>query len=115
MQQEVGNFDFDKHYARGTGDIRFSTKDEENKIIFLEDKTVSDQINITTHVYTHRALNFTLAHYRFLPDDVNPNLILRFDCRQINDIMTFRMSETKREHWIVVACGDGYLRVFNAA
>jgi len=42
-------------------------------------------------------------------------LLLRFDVREINDIVTFRMGVDKREHWIVAACGDGYLRVFNVA
>jgi hypothetical protein len=55
------------------------------------------------------------VHYKYLAEDVNPNLIMRFDVRQINDIVTFRMSDTKREHYFIAACGDGYLRVFNAA
>jgi len=115
MQQEVGNFNFDKCYPKGSSDPRFNRQDQETTIVFEEDKTINDQINIITKAYSHRALNFILAHYKYLPDDVNPNLILRFDAREINDIVTFRMSETKREHWIVAACGDGYLRVFNAA
>ena len=61
------------------------------------------------------ALNFVIVHYKYLAEDVNPNLIMRFDVRQINDIVTFRMSDTKREHYFIAACGDGYLRVFNAA
>jgi hypothetical protein len=84
-------------------------------MIFEKDESEDDIVNITAKVYTHRALNFILAHYKHVSEDVNPNLILRFDARQINDIVTFRMSESKREHWIVAACGDGFLRVFNAA
>lgn len=44
---------------------------------------------------------------------MNPNMMMRFDIRTINDICTFRMGENKREHWVVAACGDGYLRVLN--
>ena len=71
---------------------------------------------MTTKVYSHRALSFIVSHYKFLPEDVNPFMILRFDVRIINDIITFRMNDaTKREHWIVAACNDGYLRVFSLA
>lgn len=48
-----------------------------------------------------------------MKDDVNPFLIFRFDCRQINDLVTFRVSQKKNEHWIVAACNDGYLKVFS--
>ena len=40
-------------------------------------------------------------------------MVLRFDCRQINDIATFRVGSGRREHWIIAACNDGYLRVFS--
>ncbi len=40
-------------------------------------------------------------------------MILRFDCRTINDIVTFRVGRDRKEHWIIVACNDGYLRVFS--
>ena len=40
-------------------------------------------------------------------------MMMRCDVRQINDIVTFRMGTEKREHWLVAACGDGYLRVVN--
>jgi len=46
-------------------------------------------------------------------DDINPYLIFRFDCRQINDLVTFRVNQNKKEHWIVAACNDGYLKVFS--
>lgn len=115
MQQEVGNFNFDKYYPKASADQRFYRQDMDVRAIFEEDKSLNDQVNIVAKAYTHRALNFILANYKYLPDDVNPNLILRFDEREINDIATFRMSDSKREHWIVAACGDGYLRVFNAA
>ena len=42
-------------------------------------------------------------------------MIFRFDVRQINDILTFRTGGDKREHLIVAACNDGYLRVFSLA
>ena len=46
-------------------------------------------------------------------------MILRFDVRTINEIVTFRVTgnkkDEKREHWIVAACNDGYLRVFSLA
>lgn len=115
MQQEVGNFDFDKYYPPGTGDIRFFKPEDTPTVILEKDESVQDMINITAKLYSHRALNFVIVHYKYLAEDVNPNLIMRFDVRQINDIVTFRMSDTKREHYFVAACGDGYLRVFNAA
>lgn len=111
----MGNFDFDKHYTPAYGEVRYFRTAEPAVIFQEENKTVNDMVSITAKVYTNRALNFILAHYKYLSEDVNPNLILRFDVRQINDIVSFRMSSTKREHWIVAACGDGYLRVFNAA
>jgi len=44
---------------------------------------------------------------------VNPYMVLRFDVRQINDLVTFRVGRDRKEHWIVAACNDGYLRVFS--
>ena len=40
-------------------------------------------------------------------------MILRFDVKGINDLVTFRVGQTRKEHWIVVACNDGYIRVFS--
>lgn len=40
-------------------------------------------------------------------------MILRFDCHLINDIVTIRVGTGRREHWIILACDDGYLRVFS--
>ena len=40
-------------------------------------------------------------------------MILRFDCRTINDIVTFRVGRDRKEHWIIAACNDGFLRVFS--
>ena len=40
-------------------------------------------------------------------------MVLRFDCKQINDLVTFRVGQDKKEHWIIAACNDGYLRVFS--
>lgn len=39
-------------------------------------------------------------------------MVLRFDCHMINDIVTFRVGQNRKEHWIVAACNDGFLRVF---
>lgn len=82
-------------------------------MIKYEERTVKDCIILSSRVYTHRALNLILAHYQFETSDVNPNMMMRFDTRTINDICTFRMGDSKREHWVVAACGDGYLRVLN--
>lgn len=40
-------------------------------------------------------------------------MVLRFDVRQINDLVTFRVGRERKEHWIIAACNDGYLRVFS--
>lgn len=82
-------------------------------LIRNEERTVKDCIILSSRVYTNRALNLILAHYQFDTTDVNPNMMMRFDTRTINDICTFRMGESRREHWVVAACGDGYLRVLN--
>lgn len=64
-------------------------------------------------VYSNRALNIAVAHYSKSYKDVNPYLIFRFDVRQINDLVTFRVGREKKAHWIVAACNDGYLKVFS--
>lgn len=43
--------------------------------------------------------------------EVNPYYLMRFDCRQINDILTFWPAQDL--NILVSACNDGYLRVFN--
>ena len=64
-------------------------------------------------VYTHRAFNYALGHFKWNVDEVNPFMILRFDVRTINDIVTFRVNRERKEHWIIAACNDGYVRVFS--
>ena len=46
-------------------------------------------------------------------EDVNPAMILRFDVRVINDVVTYRAGEDSRVHMIIVACNDGYVRCFH--
>lgn len=66
----------------------------------------------STHVFANRACNITLSYFKYGPD-INPYLIFRFDNRKINDLVTFRAGAEKQEHWIIAACNDGYLKVFN--
>ena len=40
-------------------------------------------------------------------------MILRFDVKVINDLVTFRVNRERKEHWIITACNDGYLRVYS--
>ena len=63
-------------------------------------------------IYTNRACNITISFFKHGPE-INPYLIFRFDCRQINDLVTFRSGENKREHLVIAACNDGYLKVFS--
>ena len=65
-----------------------------------------------TYIYSNRACNITVSFFKHGPE-INPYLIFRFDVRQINDLATFRVGPQKKEHWIVVACNDGYLKVFS--
>jgi hypothetical protein len=74
---------------------------------------LKDCISHTYYVYEHRALNVVLSYYALKQADINPIQIFRFDCRVINDIVTFRAGADKKEHCLVAACGDGYLRVFS--
>lgn len=64
-------------------------------------------------IYTHRCFNYIVGHYKHQAQDINPYMILRFDCRKINDLVTFRVGRDRKEHWIIAACNDGYLRVFS--
>ena len=64
-------------------------------------------------VFTHRAFNYIVSHFKYNVDEVNPFMILRFDVRTINDLVTFRVGSERKEHWVVAACNDGYLRVFS--
>lgn len=81
MQNEIGNFNFDKLYARGTGDVRFYHEGTRPEVVLKEERTLNNHINIVVNAYTNRALNFIVAHYQYMPEDVNPNLIIRFDVR----------------------------------
>ena len=78
-----------------------------------ESAEIHSYIQVTTDVMTNRALNFIVAHYKHQVSDINPYLIMRFDVRTINDIVTFRVGANRREHWIITACNDGYIRVFS--
>ncbi len=69
-------------------------------------------MNTSTLVYKNRALNAAIASYSGNFKEVNPYLIFKFDVRQINDIVTFRVGKDRSTHWIVAGCNDGYLKVF---
>ena len=118
MQKHVENFDFNLFYPKEfrTRQVALIALPEIGKnpsLIKSDERTVKDCINLSYKVYNHKALNLVLAHYIFETQDINPNMMMRFDTRIINDICTFRMGSNKREHWVVAACGDGYLRVLN--
>ena len=66
-----------------------------------------------TKVYTHRAFNFIVSHFKYQVSEVNPFMILKFDVRTINDLTTIRVNKDRKEHWVIAACNDGYVRVFS--
>ena len=111
MQQTVENFDFESFYPREfkTGKHLYECPAEGSNptVIKQDERTVKDCINMIYKVYSHRALNLIFAHYKFTSEDINPNMAMRFDVREIKDILTFRMGPEKKDHWIVAACGDG--------
>jgi hypothetical protein len=117
MQEHIETFDFEKFYPREflNGKVLYTVPEpgQNPTLIKEDDRIVRDCISSSYRVYSHRALNLIFAFYKFGEKDINPNMMLRFDVRTINDIVTFRMGSEKREHWMVAACGDGYLRVVN--
>lgn len=38
---------------------------------------------------------------------------MRFDCRQINDALCIRVGSKRQKHWVIMACNDGYVKVFS--
>ena len=56
----------------------------------------------------NRALSFISAYCA----RVNPQIIMRFDCRQINDVCNIRVGSSRQTHWMISACNDGYIKVF---
>ena len=74
---------------------------------------VKDCVSVTSKVYNHRAFNYIVGHFKHQPEEINPYMILRFDVKGINDLVTFRVGQSRKEHWIIVACNDGYIRVFS--
>jgi hypothetical protein len=101
MQQHVENFDFNFFYPKEfrTSQVALFALPEIGKnpsLIKSDERTVKDCINLSSKVYSHRALNLVLAHYIFDTVDINPNMMMRFDTRIVNDICTFRMGSQKR-------------------
>lgn len=117
MQESVENFSFDQFYPkefRAGKHLYHVPKEGENpKIISKDERTLKDCISRTYCIYEHRALNVVVSYFGVNPQDINPCQVFRFDCRVINDIITFRAGADKKNHYLVAACGDGYLRVFN--
>ena len=74
---------------------------------------VQECIAVQSFIYSHRCFNYIVGHYMHCVDEINPYMVLRFDCREINDLVTFRVGRDRKEHWIIAACNDGYLRVFS--
>lgn len=108
MQTMVENYDFNKHYKT----VRSTNETKGVRLLAHEQVNEPSILVQNTYVYNNRACNVTHAFHKGGPNHVNPYLIFRFDCRQINDLITFRRGEHKREHWILAACNDGYLKVF---
>lgn len=107
MQQSVENYDFNKHYLKTK-----ATRTDQAELIAHDQDVLHNSIIMNTFIYTNRALNITVSYFKHGPE-INPYLIFRFDVRQINDLTTFRVGATKKEHWIIAACNDGYLKVFS--
>lgn len=83
------------------------------RIIDQRFEEIKTCIAVQSKIYSHRCFNYIVGHYRHHVDSINPYMILRFDCRQINDLVTLRVGPDRKEHWIIAACNDGYLRVFS--
>jgi len=122
MQETVENFDFDEFYRKADNELnplKFPVmgNTQKHQQLYEHVELMHDScIQVTKHIDEHRALNLVCAFYLGTQDGaniVNPAMILRFDCRQINDLITYRSGKEQREHMLVVACNDGYMRVFS--
>lgn len=107
MQKAVENFDFDKYYT--TAEREHSTQ---VKVLHQEQQELHGCIQSSTLVYSNRALNISVAYASCSYTEIAPYLIFRFDVRQINDLVTFRVGKERKQHWIIAACNDGYTKVF---
>mmetsp|Transcript_24543 Transcript_24543/g.24139 ORF Transcript_24543/g.24139 Transcript_24543/m.24139 type:complete len:280 (+) Transcript_24543:805-1644(+) len=61
-------------------------------------------------IYNKRHLNFSIV---LTDQEINPNTIMKFDVRQINDVVSLRKSSDPKHCWLIFACHDGFLKVFS--
>lgn len=73
-----------------------------------------DHLRMKENVYNRKYLNYVATFYESLSGstpEVNPYYMLRFDCRSINDILTFYPNQDSL--LIAAACNDSYIRIFD--
>ena len=120
LQEPFEKFDFDSFYSKEQRQSNQAIPcdtllDDETEIKLISEKyeEFKECVLVSSKIFTHRAFNYVVGHFKHQPEEINPYMILKFDVKEINDITTFRVGALKKEHWIVTACNDGYVRVFS--
>ena len=87
----VEGFDFEKSFDDKQEPIRVDSQGK--KIMHEESDEFQGLVSYTNKIFEkeHKAFNFATAYYSKFDKMVNPKLMLRFDCRAINDIQVLRL------------------------
>ena len=83
MQKQVEDFDFEKLYKE---DIKM---EDQMKLLYEEANGVHGGLVHYTHRiydYAHKHYNHAISHYTAIDKQINPKLIMRFQCRGVTCI-----------------------------
>lgn len=138
MQRQVENFDFEQIYKAQANPLPLSPKMQQLQV--NQESSLDDLVNYHNciHDWNHRHYNYACSYYSQNDKQVNPKLILRFDCKVINELQVLRLnydqgneqheietpnpdapeslaasSSEKKILFLVAACNDHYIKFFN--
>jgi len=63
------------------------------------------------NVFNKKFLSYVSTNYESSTFEINPYYMMRFDCRSINDILTFYPNQDTL--LIAAACNDSYIKIFD--
>lgn len=87
MQSVVEDFDFEQCYGSEPSK-RTSENPSKKQVLLHHHDEFYGMISASSKIYErkYKQYNYSVAYYSKFDKVINPKLMLRFDCRQINDI-----------------------------
>ncbi|CDW73838.1 wd repeat-containing protein 20 [Stylonychia lemnae] len=113
MKTFVSGYSFDDQYKSGkksSGHVKKDNLDQAQSIVHGF-RIEFDLLKMKENICYKKFLNYIAVLYDSTSPEINPYQMMRFDCRSINDIITFYPNQDSMI--LAAACNDSYIRIYD--